>query len=343
VRRPTRHPQICLIGPSDHIDRAGRTALRPATLARLAGERRETAQRDAGQNGRASEHLDRPGRVAEQDDAGDRADQRLKVDEGAGHLGVYPGLPVREERVRHKRGACGQRDHGEREPGTARRPRQVLGCHGDRQRGQRCAEELHGCDGDRIAALQQPGLRHGERGRQRQRGQHQAVAADARPAAVAARDESHSGQRDRESGPGDRAGHGPVPERGDDRDDHRFGTDQQSRVADAGPADAGVLQQDSAAVADRPGNQHAGSACGPEPGASGDEQDRGGQTEAHECEPCRGQPLKRQLGQRHARAPEQSGGGECGEGGLTAAVHSVMVTDGRSEFAARGLLRDIVS
>jgi hypothetical protein len=198
----------------------------------------------------------------------------------------------------------------------------MLGCHGNRQRGQRRAEELHGGHGHRVAALQQPGLRHREGGGQQQRCQHQAVAANGRPAAAAARDESHAGQRDGEACPCDWPGHGPVPDGGDDRDDHGSGADQQSRIADAGPADARVLHHDRAAVTDRPGQEHGWRECGPELGPGGDKQDRRGQGEPHERQPRRRQPLQGQLGQRHGRAPEQSGCSERGEGGVAVAVHT---------------------
>lgn len=175
-----------------------------------AGQQREAAQPDAGEDRGAASDLLRPGRVTERQDARYRADQRFEVEEGAGHLGGHASLSVGEQRERQHRAA---RD----KPGGGQGRAQAGGCcghpageHCERQRGQRSAEELHAGDLDRVAAGQHPGLPDGERGGQQQRGEHQAVTAGRR-AAPAAGDQADSGQRDRETHPGHRARHGVLP------------------------------------------------------------------------------------------------------------------------------------
>jgi hypothetical protein len=64
-------------------------------------------------------------------------------------------------------------------------------------------------------------------------------------------DQADPSERHRESGPSQRPGDGAMPERRHERDQDWHGTDQQSGVTDARPGDAGVLQQDRTAVADR--------------------------------------------------------------------------------------------
>jgi hypothetical protein len=82
---------------------------------------------------------------------------------------------------------------------------------GERQRGQGGAQELHGGDRDRVTAAQQPDLRHGERGRQQQRDEHQAVTGRRGAAPLTARDQADASERHGEPGPGHRPGHGALP------------------------------------------------------------------------------------------------------------------------------------
>ena len=143
--------------------------------------------------------------------------------------------------------------------GAARRRRRTLRTYRNQQRAHRGRQELHGGDRDRVAAGQQPALRHRDGGGQEQRRQHQAVAGQCRAAASATRgDQADAAERDHEADPGHRPGHGPVPHRGDDRHHHRHGPDQQGRVGDAGPGDAGVLHHDRTAVPERARGQHLG-------------------------------------------------------------------------------------
>jgi hypothetical protein len=218
-------------------------------------EQRKGAEGDARDDRGAAQGLGRAGRVAEDDDARDRADERLDVDECPGHLGGYPALPVGEQRERQQR-AAGREGHGGRGRAQAvRGGRHALGRR-ERQRGQSGPQELHGGDRDRVTAAQQPDLPHGERGRQQQRDEHQGIAGRRGAAAMTARDQADAGERHGEPGPGHRAGHGALPERSDDRHQHRDGADQQRRVGDAGPGDARVLQQDRPAVPERARRQH---------------------------------------------------------------------------------------
>jgi len=303
--------------------RGGRAAAR--------AQQRKAAQGDTGDDGRPAEGLGRPGRVTEQHDARHRPDERLDVVEGPGHLGGYPALPVGEEREGQHRSAGRERGGGQDRARAVGGGGHALGDHRQRQRRQGGAQELHGGDRDRVAAAQQPALGHGERGRQQQRRQHQAVAEDRGAAAPAAGDQADAGQRQREPGPGHRAGHGVLPERRDDRDHNGHGADEQRRVGDAGAGDAGVLHHDRPAVPERAGYQHRRGAGGAHPAAPGHgEQDRGGQAEPRGGEPAGRQPLQGQLGQRHGRAPEQAGDGEGGDGAAAVGVHAAMVAAGWS-------------
>jgi hypothetical protein len=139
-------------------------------------EQREGAQGDARDDGGPADGLDRAGRVAEDDDACHRADEWLDVDEGPGHLGGHPALPVGEERERQQR-ATGRESHGGQDRRRAvRGGGHALGRRRERQHGEGGSQELHGRDRDRVAVPQQPGLRHGERRRHQQRPQHQGIA-----------------------------------------------------------------------------------------------------------------------------------------------------------------------
>jgi hypothetical protein len=125
-----------------------------------------------------------------------------------------------------------------------------------------------------------------------------------------------------------------VPERRDDRDKHGYRANQQGRLGDAGPADPRVLQNDGSAVPGRSRHQHERAARGAHRGAGGgDEKQRGGQAKPREGEPARRQPLQGQLGQRHGRAPQQPGRGECCESAATIGVHEPIVTMASTEFA----------
>jgi hypothetical protein len=216
-----------------------------------AAEQWEAAQRDAREDGRAADDLQRAGRVAEEHGSGRGADEGLQIQERPGHLGGHPALRVGEQREGQQRATGREGDGGQDGTRVARDGRHALNGHRERQHHQGGAQELHCCHRDRVAAAQQPGLPHGERGRQQQRHQHQAIAADRGSASPAAGDETDARQGHREASPGHRARHRAVPESRDDRDQHRRGPDQQCRVGDAGPGDAGVLYHDRTAIPDR--------------------------------------------------------------------------------------------
>jgi hypothetical protein len=264
-------------------------------------------------------------RVAEEDGAGDRADERFQVHERAGDLGGDPRLPVREERERRERAQERQSGGGQQAARAACGDRQALGDGGDGEAGERGREELHRGHGDRVAAGQQTGLHHGERRRDHHRGQDQAVAHARRAASPAGGDERDTGERQGEAGPGHRARHPTVPQGGDDRDQHGRGADEQGRVGHAGAGDPGVLHQDRPAVAHRAPRQHGRAERRPDPGPDGREQHGGGQTEAGDGEPAGRQPLEGQLGHGHGGAPEQARGGQRSNGGAAINVHGPIV------------------
>ena len=149
----------------------------------------------------------------------------------------------------------------------------VSALNGGRDQGR--TQELHRRYGDRVAAAQQPGLADGEHRREQDRGQHHAVAGQVRAATAARGDQSDPAERDGETGPGDRPHHAAVPHHCDDRDHHGGGADEQRRMADAGPGDARVLQQDRPAVPRRTPGQHRRAPRRAYPGP-GDGQQHGG-------------------------------------------------------------------
>jgi hypothetical protein len=215
----------------------------PAPGAQRQATQRQAAQADASHDGHAADDLREADRVPERHRADDGSHQRLDVDERPGDLGGDPALPECEESERQQRAAPGQRDDRQHRAGATRHGRHATGDDGNRQRAERGAEELDGGDRDRVASVQQAALGHDERGRQDERRQHQPVPGQCRAAAPAAHgDQADAAERQREAEPGHWPGHGVVPHRGDDRDQHRHGPDQQGGVSDAGPADAGVLQ-----------------------------------------------------------------------------------------------------
>jgi hypothetical protein len=279
-------------------------------------------------------------RVAEGDDAGGRADERFQVHERAGDLGGDPRLPVGEERERRQRAQERQSGGGQQAGRAACDGRHALGDDGDRQGGERRREELDRAHGDRVAAGQQAGLRHGQRGRERHRRQHQAIAGERRAASPAGGDERDTGERYGEARPGHRARHPAVPYGGDDRDQHGRGADEQGRMAHAGARDPGVLYQDRPAVAHRAPREHGRAARGPEPGPHGGEQHCGGEAEAGDGEPARRQPGEGQLGHGHGGAPEQARGGQRSDGSTAINVHGPIVPDVEPVFVAGEVLRN---
>jgi hypothetical protein len=303
-------------------------------------QQRQAAQRDPRQDGRAAGCVCHADRVAEDHDAGGRADERFQVHERAGDLGRDPRLPVREERERRKRARERQSDGGQQDARAAGRSRGALGDRGDGQGGERRREELHGGHGDRVAAGQQPGLRHGERSRGDQRRQDQAVAGEGRAAAPAGGDETDADERHREAHPGHRVRHPAVPYGRDDRDQHGRGADEQGRMAHARARDPGVLHQDRPAVPQRAPREHGRAARGTDPEPDGGEEHGGGQAEPRDGEPARRQPLEGQLGHGHGGTPQQARGGERCDGGTAVKVHGAIVTQTGTTFADHGVLRN---
>jgi hypothetical protein len=279
-------------------------------------------------------------RVTEDDGAGGRANERFEVHECAGDLGGDPGLPVREERERRERAHEHQSSGGKQGAHAIGGGRRALGDGGDGQGRERRHEELHSGHGDRVAAGQQTGLRHGERSRQAQRRQDQAVASERRAASPAGGDESDADQRHREAHPGHRARHPAVPYGRDDRDQHGRGADEQGRMAHARARDPGVLHEDRPAVPHRAPREHGRAAHGTDLEPDSGQEHGGGQAEPRDGEPARRQPLEGQLGHGHSGAPEQARGGERRHGGTAVKIHGTIVPDGGIIFVDCGLLRN---
>jgi hypothetical protein len=295
-------------------------------------QERQAAQGDPGQDGRGAGGLGRAHRVAEDDGAGGRADERFQVHERAGDLGRHPGLAVGEQRGRGERAQQHQPGGGQpraRATGGGRGP---LGDDGHGKGGEGRREELHGGHGDRVAAGQQPRLGHGERGREGQRRQDQPVAGEARAASPAGGDQTDAGERHGKARPGHRPGHAVAPHGGDARDHDRRGPDEQGGMAHAGARDPGVLDQDRPAVAHRAPGEHGRAVDGTDPEADGGQKHGGGQAEPGHGEPARRQPLEGELGHGHGGAPQQARGGERGDGGATVEVHAAMVPRRRSRI-----------
>jgi hypothetical protein len=315
-------------------------------------EQRNRAQGYARDDRGAPGRLQRADRVAERDHAGQRADQRLEVEEGPGQLGRDAALPEGEQGERRQRAGQGQGHRGDDRAGRVRDRRQALGHTRVHQRGQGRPEELHGGDRDRVTSLQQPGLADGERGRDQQRDQHQPVPEGRGATAVAPRDQADPGQRHAESGPGHGLCHRPVPDRGDHRDQHRHRADQQRGVGDAGERDARVLQDHRRAVAGRARGEHQRRGrppfrrrphgrtpslrlglSSPVVPAEQDEQDGGGQAEPANGQPAGRQPGQRHLGQRDSGAPQRPGDGQRGDSEAAVVVHAFSLPSTSLKFA----------
>ena len=98
----------CLTEFTFHV--ATRTGLTVAQPPAARQQQRKAAHRDARDDGGAARRLNRPGRVPEEGHRGDRAHERLEVDERPGEFRGHPALPVGEEREGQQRTA--HRGHG---------------------------------------------------------------------------------------------------------------------------------------------------------------------------------------------------------------------------------------
>jgi hypothetical protein len=294
----------------------------------LVAARRGGAEHDAGHHGCRTHHLARAGRLAERDPAGRGADERLQVEEGAGRLGGHARLPVGEQPERQQcagqRQGC-QRDHGA--GGGGRRGR-ALPHRGHGQGQQRARAELDGGDGGRVTALEQPRLRHDERGRQRDGAEHEEVAGQRRAGPARARDGGHAHEGYRVPAPRDRARRAVPERRGEQRHQHGHRADHQRGVADARALDARVLEQDHRAEADRARSGDAGRQRRAQAAPAGHREQRGGEGEPEHGQPARAQPVERELRQRHGQAPQRAG---CGKGEECGAVrlHGTTIIGGR--------------
>ena len=96
-------------------------------------------------------------------------------------------------------------------------------------------------------------------------------------------------------------------------------------MADAGQADTDVLHDDAQADPEHTPHHDLRGERGAQVAPGGDGQQQGSQPEPHHSQPARRQPLQRELGQGHARAPEHSGGGQGEHGSTTGAVHGSII------------------
>ncbi len=161
--------------------------VRPAPVA---AQQREAAQGDAGDDGRPAGDLRRADRVSEEEGACHGPDEGFEVEESPGQFGGYPTLPVGKEGEREQ-GAPGCQASGREDSARAGGSGgHSFGGHGERQRSESGAEELHSGDRHGVTVAQQAALGHGDGGRQQQGGQHDGVAASGRATSPATGDEA---------------------------------------------------------------------------------------------------------------------------------------------------------
>ena len=94
--------------------------------------------------------------------ARERADQRLEVDERAGHRSGHARLRPGEQPERQRGAGQRQCEHGDDRLGAGRRRRCALEHERDGQRREAAGAELHGGHGGRVAAGEQTGLEDDE-------------------------------------------------------------------------------------------------------------------------------------------------------------------------------------
>jgi len=262
---------------------------------------------DPGQDRQPAERLLERERVPERDDSRQRADERLEVEERPGELRRHTNLRPREQPERRQRAGQPERGHGGQRSRPRRRGRRPFGDRRHRQRGERGGAELNCGDRARVAAGEQPRLKHDEPGRARDRREHEQVARERRAGAPGAGDERDAGDGDERAGPRSGAG-GPAPGRRRDHDDeHGHGADDQGRVAHARALDARVLEQDHGAVAERARGGDARGQRRAHMAAREQREQRRGEREAHDGEPARAEPLQAELRQRHREPPQRAG------------------------------------
>jgi hypothetical protein len=279
-------------------------------LSRARAAVQERRQRDPGEDGEPAEPLRDADRVAERDDAAERAHERLEVDERARprrrHLRLAPG----EQPEAGERAADREREHSGDGSRRGRRRRGALGQQRHGQGEQRRRAELDRRHRARVAPGEQLRLHDHERRRAGHRGEHEQVARERRARAAAAGDERHTGDRDQRAGPAGGTAAGAPEGRRDHGDEHRRGADHQRGMADARALDPGVLQQDHAAVAERACRRHGWRQRRAQVAAREQRDQRRGEREPGNGEPARAEPLEAELGQRHGQPPQRSRGGE---------------------------------
>ena len=276
-------------------------------MSRAAGQR---ADRDAGEDRDAARDLCGSHHVVERDRAGEGADERLEVHERARELGGHARLRPREQPEREHGAGERERQHGDDGAGGGGRRRGALQDHGERQRGQAAGAELDRGHSRRIAAREQVGLGHDERGRHRDREQDEQVADERGPHPAAAGHEGDAGEREQRAAPHEAAAGAAAEHGGDGRHEHRHGTDDQRGVAHARALDAGVLEHDHDAVAERARSRDGRGERRAQTAAGDERQQRRRDREAGDGEPARAEPVEAELRERDGEAPESARQGE---------------------------------
>jgi hypothetical protein len=267
---------------------------------------RERRDGDAGEDREPAERLRGPERVAERDHARDRPDERLEVDERPRELRGHADLSPREQPERRQRAGQSQPEHGGDRSGRRGGRRRTLGEHGDGQRRERGGAELHRRHRGRVAAGEQARLDDDQARRAGDRHEHEQIAGERRAGAAAAGHEPDARDRDQRAGPGGRAARRAPDRRGDDRHEHGHGADEERGVADARALDAGVLEQDHGAVAERSRAGHRRRERAAQAAPREQREDRRGDAEPRHREPARAEPFQADLGQRHGQPPQRA-------------------------------------
>ncbi|HLJ01812.1 MAG TPA: hypothetical protein VKT31_00150 [Solirubrobacteraceae bacterium] len=119
-------------------------------------------------------------------------------------------------------------------------------------------------------------------------------------------DEHHA--RERQEIPAPRPGRHPraAGRGGEDRDEHGHGPDHDGGVANRGPLDPGVLEDDHPAESDRPGREHGGAQRVAQLTPRDEAQHGRGDHEPGSREPRWAEPAQRELGQRDGQTPQDA-------------------------------------
>ena len=181
--------------------------------------------------------------------------------------------------------------------------------HGDDERDERGRCHLERGDRDRVAAIEQSGLRDDEAGLGEAGEEHERVAGE-RPAAAGAGDQADAAERDREPEPRERPARALPGERRHHGDEGGHRAAQQRGVAGARPLEAGVLEEHHGAVAEAAPSDDAQRERGAQAAAGHPRERRGGESEAGDGEPGGIEPPERDLAERDGQPEQRAARGE---------------------------------